>query len=115
MHKRLAWPIFNSLVALGCLGMMSASYAQDIQATGGNLRSYAQADAQRALAAEMEQRLRAQSDRSDNRNLSIPNGLDVLDQSDAPTFRFGNGAQLRVSGGFVPATDAKCVTHCVRR
>ena len=37
---------------------------------------------------------------------------DPLEDTDASTYRLGNGATIRVSGGMRPATGTVCVEHC---
>lgn len=43
---------------------------------------------------------------------SVPAGVDPLANSDAATYALDNGATIKVSGGFRPATGAHCQRNC---
>lgn len=42
----------------------------------------------------------------------VPANVDPLARSDAPTYRLGNGASIRVSGGFQSDPVTSCVKNC---
>ncbi len=42
----------------------------------------------------------------------IPPGGDMLEGTDAPTYRLGNGASIRVSGRLVQGAGATCSQNC---
>ncbi|WP_338466519.1 hypothetical protein RXV95_13300 [Novosphingobium sp. ZN18A2] len=43
---------------------------------------------------------------------AIPANADMLKGTDAPTYKLGNGASIRVSGGLVQAPTTSCVKDC---
>jgi hypothetical protein len=43
---------------------------------------------------------------------AIPADVDMLEGTDAPTYRLGNGATIRVSGTFVQGAETSCAKDC---
>lgn len=43
---------------------------------------------------------------------AIPADVDMLEGTDAPTYRLGNGASIRVSGRLIEAPRTSCVKQC---
>ena len=46
---------------------------------------------------------------------SIPANVDVLEGTDAPTYRLSNGSSIKVSGRLIQAPETSCVRNCLER
>lgn len=78
-----------------------------------------QADSERMRAEAEIKRNRNQSDRSSTSHSSsgsqryvVPTGIDSLFETNAATYRLGNGVILRASGIFWPDAPTVCIANC---
>lgn len=128
MMSRSALALCGALLAVGVPG---AAAAQDAAETAQILAGTGQSQggAARSLGGNISQSMNAASNavraaRSGDAPASghraaaapqpfgIPENVDFLEGTDAPTYRLGNGASIRVSGGLIAAPATTCVKDC---